>query len=66
MSGLVTVLEFTFANGPCSCAVCSAGPPPSEFTSQITESWLIQAVGSEEMDVQNPNRISELIKVEEA
>lgn len=65
MSGPVTVREFTFANGPCS-VVCAEGLRPPEFASQITESWLIHAVGSEEMDVQNPNRIPELIKVEEA
>lgn len=65
VSALLTGHEFPFANGACG-VVCAESLHPPEFTSQMTLSWLIQAVGREEMDVQNPNRISELMKVEEA
>lgn len=52
-------------NGPCSL-LCAEGLHPPQFPSPVTTSCLIQAVGSEEMDVQNPIRILQLIKVEEA
>lgn len=62
--GLVAVHEFPFANGPCS-VVCAEGPPPCRIYIPNYSQLANPGCGIWEMDVQNPNRIPELIKVQE-